>query len=99
MKVSLILKILKNKQSESAIERLCTKTLSRIGVGVDALGIERGQEGLPKHEMMFATDIIIIEGICVKRIGRGKYFMVAASLKLTSTDGSSPRVLLVEGQI
>ncbi|HJF31212.1 MAG TPA: cyclase family protein [Sporosarcina psychrophila] len=74
--------------------------LSQIGVrgvGIDTLGIERSQEGHPTHKSLFANEIIIIEGLRLKGIEQGEYFMVAAPLKLTGTDASPARVLLFEG--
>lgn len=74
--------------------------LSQIGVrgvGIDTLGIERSQEGHPTHKTLFAKKIIIIEGLRLKEINPGEYFMVAAPLKLAGTDGSPARVLLFEG--
>ena len=67
------------------------------GVGIDTLGIERSQEGHPTHKTLFANGIIIIEGLRLKEIEQGEYFMVAAPLKLVGTDGSPARVLLFEG--
>ena len=67
------------------------------GVGIDTLGIERSQEGHPTHKTLFAKKIIIIEGLRLKEINHGEYFMVAAPLKLEGTDGSPARVLLFEG--
>lgn len=67
------------------------------GVGIDALGIERSQEGHPTHKTLFAHNIIIIEGLQLKRVEQGEYFMVAAPLKLVGTDASPARVLLFEG--
>ena len=67
------------------------------GIGIDALGIERSQEGHPTHKTLFAHDIIIIEGLRLKEVEQGEYFMVAAPLKLVGTDASPARVLLFEG--
>lgn len=67
------------------------------GVGTDALGIERNQEGHPTHKSLFAAGIIIIEGLRLQEVPKGEYFMVAAPLKLLGTDASPARVLLFEG--
>lgn len=67
------------------------------GVGIDALGIERSQEGHPTHKTLFEHDIIIIEGLRLKEVEQGEYFMVAAPLKLVGTDASPARVMLFEG--
>ncbi|KMY54007.1 cyclase [Bacillus sp. FJAT-27231] len=67
------------------------------GVGIDALGVERSQPGHPTHKALFANGIIVIEGLRLKMIEQGEYFMVAAPLKLLGTDASPARVLLIEG--
>lgn len=66
------------------------------GVGTDALGIERSQEGHPTHKTLFASNILIMEGLRLKEVQQGEYFMVAAPLKLIGTDASPARVLLFE---
>ncbi|WP_096199785.1 cyclase family protein [Bacillus sp. FJAT-45350] len=67
------------------------------GVGIDSLGVERSQEGHPTHKTLFGNRIIIIEGLDLKEVEQGSYFMVAAPLKLSGTDASPARVLLFEG--
>ncbi|TWI58097.1 cyclase family protein [Halalkalibacter nanhaiisediminis] len=67
------------------------------GVGIDALGVERSQPGHPTHKALFGADIIVIEGLRLKEVAPGSYFMVAAPLKLVGTDASPARVLLFEG--
>jgi arylformamidase len=66
------------------------------GVGIDSLGIERAQPEHPTHRTLFSNNVIIIEGLRLKDIEPGEYFMVAAPLKLTGTDASPARVLLFE---
>ena len=66
------------------------------GVGTDALGIERSQEGHPTHKTLFANNIIIIEGLRLKDVDEGSYLMVAAPLKLAGIDASPARILLLE---
>lgn len=67
------------------------------GVGTDALGIERNQEGHPTHKILFAAGIIVIEGLRLREVAESRYFMVAAPLKLIGTDAAPARVLLFEG--
>lgn len=67
------------------------------GVGIDSLGIERSQEGHPTHKTLFSNKIIIIEGLRLKEVDQGDYFMVAAPLKLVGTDAAPARVLLMDG--
>ncbi|MDM5154939.1 cyclase family protein [Bacillus sp. DX1.1] len=67
------------------------------GVGIDALGVERNQPGHPTHKALFGANIIVIEGLRLKNVPAGHYFMVAAPLKLVGTDASPARVLLLKG--
>ncbi|TWT08527.1 cyclase family protein [Planococcus sp. CPCC 101016] len=67
------------------------------GVGIDSLGIERSQEGHPTHKTLFSNGIIIVEGLQLKEVETGEYFLVAAPLKLIGTEASPARVLLFEG--
>ncbi|WP_202080656.1 cyclase family protein [Caldalkalibacillus salinus] len=75
------------------------KHLADIGVkivGIDALGIERAQEGHPTHKSLMHKNVIIIEGLQLKEVQEGHYFMVAAPLKLQGTDASPARVILFD---
>ncbi|WP_409270571.1 cyclase family protein [Neobacillus sp. SCS-31] len=81
--------------ASDAAERLAE--IGVVGVGVDALGIERAQEGHPTHKALMGQDIIIIEGLRLKDVEQGEYFMVAAPLKLKGTDAAPARILLLEG--
>jgi len=66
-------------------------------VGIDALGIERSQPGHPTHKTLFRADVIIMEGLRLKEVPEGRYFMVAAPIKLVNTEAAPARVLLLEG--
>lgn len=67
-----------------------------VEVYEDALGIERSQPGHPTHKKLFANGVIVIEGLRLREVEQGEYFMVAAPLKLVGTDASPVRVLLLE---
>jgi arylformamidase len=67
------------------------------GVGIDALGIERSQAGHPTHKTLFLADVIIMEGLRLKEVPEGSYFMVAAPIKLVDTEAAPARVILLEG--
>lgn len=81
--------------AKDAAEKLAE--IGIAGVGIDALGIERAQEGHPTHKALMGRDIIIIEGLSLKDVAQGEYFMVAAPLKLQGTDAAPARILLLEG--
>ncbi|MGD6956373.1 cyclase family protein [Rossellomorea aquimaris] len=80
--------------AEDAAAYLADKKIS--GVGIDALGIERAQEGHPTHRSLMGSGVIIMEGLQLKDIEAGQYFMVAAPLKIENTDASPARVLLFD---
>ncbi|SIS45995.1 cyclase family protein [Salimicrobium salexigens] len=77
-----------------AAELLAEKGIK--GVGVDGLGIERSQPDHPTHRTLFTHRIIIIEGLRLKEISEGSYFMMAAPLKIEGTDASPARILLMD---
>ncbi|MBA2873353.1 cyclase family protein [Thermaerobacillus caldiproteolyticus] len=80
--------------AEDAARYLAEKKVR--GVGIDALGVERNQPGHPTHKTLFAANVIVIEGLRLKDVPEGQYFMVAAPLKLVGTDAAPARVLLLE---
>ena len=65
------------------------------GVGIDALGIERDQPGYPTHRALLAKNILLIEGLRLKDVPAGVYFLLAAPLKLTGVEAAPARVLLL----
>ncbi|AZB43467.1 cyclase family protein [Bacillus sp. FJAT-42376] len=82
------------------VAECAAKHLSEIGirgVGIDALGVERSQEGHPTHKTLFEHGVIIIEGLRLKEVSEGSYFMVAAPLKILGKDAAPARILLFEG--
>lgn len=67
-----------------------------VGVGIDALGIERDQPKHYTHNILFDNGIIIIEGLRLKEIDEGEYYMIALPLKIKEVDGAPARVVLIE---
>ena len=66
------------------------------GVGIDALGIERGQPGHPTHTILLAAGIVILEGLRLANINPGPYFLCAAPLKICSAEAAPVRAYLIE---
>ena len=81
--------------AEDGAELLVEKGID--GVGIDSLGIERSQPNHPTHKALFKEEIIVMEGIRLKEVKEGSYFMVASPLKLSGTDASPARVILIDG--
>ncbi len=66
------------------------------GVGTDALGIERSQPQHETHISLLKRDIIIIEGLRLKDVPAGEYFMLAAPLRIVSVEAAPARVVLID---
>lgn len=68
-------------------------------VGIDYLGIERGQEGHLTHKMCMEHDIVIIEGLRLGHVQPDEYFFVCMPLLTIGLDGAPARAMLIEGEI
>ncbi len=64
------------------------------GVGTDALGIERAQEGHPTHKNLLSNGIVILEGLRLKDIEEGTYELICLPLKLKGVEASLVRAIL-----
>ncbi|ANW98590.1 cyclase [Thermoclostridium stercorarium subsp. thermolacticum DSM 2910] len=72
------------------------QSLGIKGVGIDSLGIERGQAGHPTHKALLSKGIVILEGLRLKDIEEGEYLLCALPLKIKGGDGSPVRACLIE---
>ncbi len=66
-------------------------------VGIDYLSIEQFRS--PKHEVhktLLAAGVIILEGLDLRQVPAGEYFLVCAPLKLVGGDGAPARVFLLD---
>ncbi len=79
---------------ESASIYLASKKI--VGIGVDGLGVERNQEKHPTHKILMNHDIIIIEGLRLKDVEQGKYFMYALPIKIKNSDALPLSIILIE---
>ncbi len=68
-----------------------------IGVGVDALGVERDQIGHPTHHILMDAGAIIIEGLRLQEVPQGSYQMFALPIKMKGVEALLLSVILVEG--
>ena len=80
--------------NESAAKYLAD--LEVRGVGIDALGIERSQPGHPTHKLLLSNDIVIIEGLRLIEVNEGIYDMYCLPLKISGTEASLARVILIK---
>ncbi len=67
-----------------------------LGVGIDALGIERAQAGHETHKILLSKGIVIIEGLQLKDVPEGEYTLYALPLKIRNVEAAPVRAVLVE---
>lgn len=67
-----------------------------VGVGIDALGIERNQPNHETHLVLFEKNILILEGLRLGHVKAGQYQLICAPLNIEKSDGAPVRALLVE---
>jgi arylformamidase len=66
-------------------------------VGIDYLSIERFRS--PTHEVhrvLLEAGVVIVEGLDLRRVTPGPYFLVCAPLKVVGADGAPARVFLLD---
>ncbi|MBU1094657.1 MAG: cyclase family protein [Firmicutes bacterium] len=80
--------------AESASNYLASKQIA--GVGVDGLGVERNQKEHPTHKNLMSRDMIIIEGLRLKEVNQGMYFMYALPIKIRNSDALPLSIILIE---
>ncbi|GBF11009.1 cyclase family protein [Tepidibacillus infernus] len=78
----------------SGAQYLTTKGIK--GVGIDALGIERSQPGHETHISLMEAGIVILEGLRLKDIDEGEYFLYAAPLFIKGAEAAPTRAILVK---
>jgi len=80
--------------AESGAKFLASKKI--MGVGIDALGIERAQPDHNTHKTLLSKGITIFEGLELSKIKPGRYFFIGLPLKIKDGDASPVRAVLVK---
>lgn len=78
---------------ESGAEYLKSKKVT--GVGIDALGIERDQPGHETHSILLGAGIVILEGLYLREVEEGDYFLFAAPIKIANAEAAPVRAILI----
>ena len=66
-------------------------------VGIDYLSIERyGPERYEVHETLLASEVVILEGLDLRQVPPGEYFLVCAPLNVVGAEGAPARVFLID---
>jgi arylformamidase len=67
------------------------------GVGIDSLGIERyGRADGAAHKILLQAGIAIIEGLDLRLVDPGLYWLACLPLKIPGIDGAPARAILVQ---
>jgi arylformamidase len=64
-------------------------------VGIDYLGIERGDPEHATHRTLMEADVVIIEGLRLSHVAAGTYFLVCLPLALIGLEAAPARAILM----
>lgn len=102
--------LLKTKNSLSTIpnpdfiylDKVGAKYLAKIGVigvGIDAVKIERDQRSNETYKMLYENGIYVIEGLRLQFIKEEEYILIAVPLNIENAEASPVRAVLIDGLI
>jgi arylformamidase len=84
-----------------ALEAEAARWLAAQGarlVGLDALSVDPyDAEDLPAHRALLEAGVVIVEGLDLRGVPAGDYWLCCLPLNLAGGDGAPARVVLVEG--
>jgi len=63
-------------------------------VGIDYLSIAAMGEGIKVHRTLLEHEVVIVEGLDLRDVEKGRYTMYCMPLKLLGSDGAPARVIL-----
>ncbi len=81
------------------LEQSGAQYLAGLGVksvGIDYLGIERGQPNHETHELLLGKDIPIIEGLRLGDVGPGNYMLYCLPIHLRGVEAAPTRAILIQ---
>ncbi|OGK19132.1 hypothetical protein A3G67_02570 [Candidatus Roizmanbacteria bacterium RIFCSPLOWO2_12_FULL_40_12] len=81
--------------SPEAASHLATSEVSLVGIDYFSIKQKGSTDNRP-HTELLAKNIPIVEGINLKDVEPGEYFLIALPLKFIGTDGSPARVVLLQ---
>jgi arylformamidase len=64
-------------------------------VGVESQSVGPLDAPMPVHLELLGTEVVLLEGLFLKEISAGDYFLVAAPMKLGGSDGAPCRAILL----
>ncbi len=67
-------------------------------VGIDYLSIERfGPQRYEVHEALLGAGVVVLEGLDLRAVPPGDYFLACAPLNVVGAEGAPARTFLIEG--
>jgi arylformamidase len=79
---------------ESGARFLAEKRIK--AVGIDYLGIERGQPDHQTHTTLMHADIVVIEGLRLQAVKAGHYLLICLPLNVIGTEAAPARAILIK---
>ena len=66
-------------------------------VGIDYLSIDPfGSDDHPSHFVLLGNNVVVLEGLDLRKVAPGRYHMGALPLNLQAADGAPTRVILID---
>lgn len=66
-------------------------------VGLDAFSVGSVDTGSQTHQILMAANVIILEGITLREVEQGLWFLVCLPLNLVAAEGAPARAVLLRG--
>lgn len=65
-------------------------------VGIDYLSVAPFKKTRPTHEVLLGADIVLLEGLDLRKVSTGYYTLICLPLKLAGSDGAPARIVLID---
>jgi arylformamidase len=64
-------------------------------VGVDYLSVAPFNDGVATHRILLEAGVVVVEGLNLARVSKGRYTLYCLPVKLMGSDGAPARAVLV----
>ena len=83
-----------NSLSPELVEYLAEKQVELVGIDTPSVDPSDSKE-LESHQALYRTDMAVLEGLDLRQIEAGLYFLSAAPLKLEGAEAAPTRAILI----
>ena len=66
-------------------------------IGVESQSVAPMEAPREVHVMLLQQEVVLLEGLKLKEVEEGEYFLSAAPVKLGGLDGAPVRAILIDG--